>query len=136
MRKLCLAAIAPLYGSDTNKMAPSNTPQRHSSSTARSDRRSASLRRRSSASRHHPAVIAGSRDGLHGLVAAENVASQRRKSVWDTLGVHPFRGMWKDIHRRVPYYLTDWTDAWTYRVIPSTVDMYFKKYVSNQPSKF
>jgi hypothetical protein len=80
-------------------------------------------------------VIAGDRDGLQGLVASENVSTPTRKSIWDKLGLHPFRGMWKDIHRRIPYYLTDWTDAWTYRVIPSTVDMYFKKYVSNQPSK-
>jgi hypothetical protein len=49
------------------------------------------------------------------------------KSLWDRVGVHPFRGMWNDIRRRIPYYPSDWTDAWTYRVIPSTIDMYFKK---------
>jgi hypothetical protein len=81
-------------------------------------------------SRHHTAVLAADRDGLQGLVADDAVSAQPRKSLWDRLGVHPFRGMWKDIRRRAPYYLSDWTDAWTYRVIPSTVDMYFKKYVS------
>lgn len=38
---------------------------------------------------------------------------------------HPFSGMIKDIRGRLPYYLSDWTDAWNYRVVPSTVFMYF-----------
>ncbi|KAF9895157.1 hypothetical protein FE257_000059 [Aspergillus nanangensis] len=36
-----------------------------------------------------------------------------------------FRGMVHDIKRRAPYFLSDWTDAWDYRVIPATVYMYF-----------
>ncbi|KAK4219349.1 HCO3 transporter family-domain-containing protein [Rhypophila decipiens] len=36
-----------------------------------------------------------------------------------------FRGMVNDIRRRTPYYLSDWTDAWNYRVVPATVYMYF-----------
>lgn len=40
-----------------------------------------------------------------------------------------FRGMVNDIRRRAPYYLSDWTDAWNYRVVPATVYMYFAKYV-------
>lgn len=130
VRKLSFSSSAPLYGSDLQNMSPSSTPRRHSNSTARSDRRSGSLRRRSSVSRHHTAVLAGDRDGLQGLVSTESIPTPTRKSLWDRLGVHPFRGMGKDIRRRAPYYLTDWTDAWTYRVIPSTVDMYFKKYLS------
>src|SRR5271169_85322 len=101
----------------------------------RSDRgsTSVSLRRRSSTSRHHAVIIAGDREGLRNLVlpqmSTDDEAADRRKSIWDRLGVHPFRGMWNDIHRRAPFYLSDWTDAWTYRVIPSTFDMFFKKYV-------
>lgn len=38
---------------------------------------------------------------------------------------HPFSGMIKDLKGRLPYYLSDWTDAWNYRVIPATVFMYF-----------
>ena len=43
--------------------------------------------------------------------------------------VHLFRGMVKDIKRRVPYYWSDWLDAWDYRVVPATVYMFFAKYV-------
>jgi boron transporter len=38
-----------------------------------------------------------------------------------------FRGMLNDIRRRAPYYVSDWTDAWDYRVVPATVYMYFAK---------
>lgn len=34
-----------------------------------------------------------------------------------------------DVKRRAPYYLSDWTDAWDYRVVPATIYMYFAKYV-------
>ena len=30
-------------------------------------------------------------------------------------------GMWNDIRERAPWYWSDWTDAWNYRVIPSTL---------------
>jgi hypothetical protein len=39
-----------------------------------------------------------------------------------------FRGMVNDIKRRGPYYLSDWRDAWDYRVVPATIYMYFAKY--------
>ncbi|CAG8939524.1 unnamed protein product [Penicillium salamii] len=39
--------------------------------------------------------------------------------------VHLFRGMVNDVKRRAPYYWSDWTDAWDYRVVPATVYMYF-----------
>ncbi|KAI1138817.1 HCO3 transporter family-domain-containing protein [Hypoxylon sp. FL0543] len=39
--------------------------------------------------------------------------------------VHLFRGMVNDLRRRAPYYWSDWRDAWDYRVVPSTVYMYF-----------
>lgn len=29
-------------------------------------------------------------------------------------------GIWKDIKARAPYYGSDWTDAWNYRVVPAT----------------
>ncbi|KAB8343064.1 hypothetical protein FH972_022658 [Carpinus fangiana] len=35
------------------------------------------------------------------------------------------RGMWRDVKRRLPYYLSDFTDAWDYRVVPATVYMFF-----------
>jgi hypothetical protein len=42
--------------------------------------------------------------------------------------VHLFRGMVNDVKRRAPYYWSDWTDAWDYRVVPATIYMYFAKY--------
>lgn len=40
-----------------------------------------------------------------------------------------FHGMANDLRRRAPYYVSDWRDAWDYRVVPATVYMYFAKYV-------
>lgn len=42
--------------------------------------------------------------------------------------IHFFRGMVNDVRRRAPYYWSDWRDAWDYRVVPSTIYMYFAKY--------
>ncbi|KAL2676898.1 hypothetical protein Neosp_010665 [[Neocosmospora] mangrovei] len=39
--------------------------------------------------------------------------------------IHLFRGMTNDIRRRLPFYVSDWVDAWDYRVVPATVYMYF-----------
>ncbi|KAJ5290166.1 uncharacterized protein N7443_010419 [Penicillium atrosanguineum] len=39
--------------------------------------------------------------------------------------VRLFRGMINDVKRRAPYYWSDWTDAWDYRIVPATVYMYF-----------
>jgi hypothetical protein len=33
--------------------------------------------------------------------------------------------MINDVRRRLPYYWSDWVDAWDYRVVPATVYMYF-----------
>ncbi|KAI5865473.1 HCO3 transporter family-domain-containing protein [Durotheca rogersii] len=41
--------------------------------------------------------------------------------------IHLFRGMVNDVRRRAPFYASDWLDAWDYRVVPSTVYMYFAK---------
>lgn len=42
--------------------------------------------------------------------------------------------MINDVKRRAPYYWSDLTDAWDYRIIPATVYMYFAKYVAVAPS--
>lgn len=49
--------------------------------------------------------------------------SQRQNEAW--WSIHPFRGMVNDVRRRAPYYVSDWLDAWDYRVVPATVFMYF-----------
>jgi len=33
--------------------------------------------------------------------------------------------MYRDVLRRLPWYASDWTDAWDYRVVPATLYMYF-----------
>ena len=38
--------------------------------------------------------------------------------------------MVNDIRKRAPFYLSDWTDAWNYRVVPATVYMLFAKSVT------
>lgn len=43
--------------------------------------------------------------------------------------LQPGRGMYFDVKRRLPYYWSDITDAFTYRTIASTIRMYFVKYV-------
>lgn len=35
------------------------------------------------------------------------------------------RGMINDVKRRAPFFVSDWTDAWDYRVVPATIYMYF-----------
>ena len=37
-------------------------------------------------------------------------------------------GIFQDIHARAPWYLSDWTDAWNYRVVPATTLIFFAKY--------
>ncbi len=36
-------------------------------------------------------------------------------------------GIIHDVRRRAPYYVSDWTDAWNYRVIPAVVLIFFAK---------
>ncbi|KAL4802394.1 HCO3 transporter family-domain-containing protein [Aspergillus unguis] len=48
------------------------------------------------------------------------------KSGWKAFRpLHPFKGIYHDIRRRLPYYCSDITDAWTYRTLASTIRMYF-----------
>ncbi|KAK6343808.1 hypothetical protein TWF696_007469 [Orbilia brochopaga] len=39
--------------------------------------------------------------------------------------LRPFRGIYHDIRRRLPYYASDFTDALTYRAVASTIRIYF-----------
>ena len=50
-----------------------------------------------------------------------------------TRNLRPFQGMITDVQRRLPYYWSDWKDAWTYRVIPATAMIFFAKYVLAEP---
>jgi hypothetical protein len=56
-----------------------------------------------------------------------NAATSRRQipSFIRTLGA----GIISDVRARTPWYLSDWTDAWNYRVVPATAHIFFAKYV-------
>ena len=38
-------------------------------------------------------------------------------------------GVIMDIRARGPWYLSDWIDAWNYRVVPATALIFFAKFV-------
>ncbi|KAH8882750.1 hypothetical protein GQ53DRAFT_883900 [Thozetella sp. PMI_491] len=68
--------------------------------------------------RHRPRLGGGGA----GVPASAEQTPPRTPRWWKT---RLFRGMINDIRRRAPYYWSDWTDAWNYRVVPATVYMYF-----------
>ncbi|KAF4271772.1 hypothetical protein CNMCM8057_006828 [Aspergillus fumigatus] len=74
-------------------------------------------------SQHQHGGVSHGQQGAEGLSGVQTGASSARTSRW--WRVRLFRGMIKDIKRRAPFYWSDWTDAWDYRVIPATVYMYF-----------
>lgn len=39
--------------------------------------------------------------------------------------IRPFNGIIQDIRARAPFYLSDWTDAYNYRVVPATLLIFF-----------
>ncbi|KAL9711146.1 hypothetical protein Ac2012v2_005686 [Leucoagaricus gongylophorus] len=41
----------------------------------------------------------------------------------------PGVGIIMDIRARGPWYLSDWIDAWNYRVVPATALIFFAKFV-------
>jgi hypothetical protein len=41
-------------------------------------------------------------------------------------------GMYRDVKNRLPYYRSDWTDAWTYRVVPATLVRIFCRNIRNK----
>ncbi|KAJ4340924.1 hypothetical protein N0V95_007378 [Ascochyta clinopodiicola] len=49
-------------------------------------------------------------------------SSKSKDAWWKT---RLFSGMVNDVKRRVPFYWSDYADAWDYRVVPATVYMYF-----------
>ncbi|CAM1508263.1 Fc.00g051110.m01.CDS01 [Cosmosporella sp. VM-42] len=57
------------------------------------------------------------------MIPRDSFPKPPRTGPWWT--VHLFRGMVNDVRRRAPYYVSDWLDAWDYRVVPATVYMYF-----------
>ncbi|KAK4102628.1 hypothetical protein N658DRAFT_423367 [Parathielavia hyrcaniae] len=60
------------------------------------------------------------REKTNATYTYENLKGWRR---WRLL--RPGRGMYHDVRRRLPYYISDITDAFTYRTVASTIRIYF-----------
>ncbi|SLM35550.1 anion exchange family protein [Lasallia pustulata] len=111
---------------------PSNTstaPRLHPSSASHSSCPEASKKPWQSRSMLPPSSQPpqDSQENLSRQVSYANTdASSIRKHKW--WRIRFFRGMINDVRRRAPFYWSDWTDAWDYRVVPATVYMYFAKY--------
>jgi hypothetical protein len=65
-----------------------------------------------------------SREKTHDAYSFENSKGWRRFRP-----LRPGWGIYHDIRRRLPYYWSDITDAFTYRTIASIVRIYFVKFV-------
>ena len=118
-----LPSALPRNSATNSHQAPQNT------STTKSWRnRFNSLNISNTNSTSHSAETPTEYDGLQ---AANTNASAKSKHVPKWYKIRLFRGMVNDLKRRAPYYWSDWTDAWDYRVVPATIYMYFAKYVVN-----
>lgn len=72
----------------------------------------------------------GRRSGSMSQTPAPIATTTSRRAAPTWWKIRFFQGMLNDIKRRAPYYASDWTDAWDYRVVPATIYMYFAKYES------
>ncbi|PGH18141.1 hypothetical protein AJ79_00770 [Helicocarpus griseus UAMH5409] len=106
---------------------PTSTPS--SSSRAQQKSKKTPWQRQSvSSPPGHSAPAAAHHDSdPHRLAQSQtnNTTTTTRSSADKWWRIHFFQGMIGDIKRRGPYYASDWTDAWDYRVVPATVYMYF-----------
>ncbi|KAJ5953226.1 hypothetical protein N7454_000122, partial [Penicillium verhagenii] len=85
---------------------------------------------RSTTSSHAPSSYHSTMSAAPGAAQEEpsrrtSTATSAQSSQPKWWRVHLFRGMINDVKRRAPYYWSDWTDAWDYRIVPATVYMYF-----------
>lgn len=71
----------------------------------------------------------GKEDRLKKVSTTESYTFQNQEGWRRWRILRPGRGMYHDVKRRLPYYWTDITDAFTYRVFASTIRMYFIKSV-------
>lgn len=79
-----------------------------------------------------PTPLNGSRPGTPPLYpVADQADSQAQKrdagkltKVWIACG-RPFSGIFRDIKARLPFYASDWIDAYNYRIIPATAMVFF-----------
>lgn len=83
-----------------------------------------------SSSRHTHKEEAGPGMGArHSTRIGSNTRSMtsEKKRNRNGFSIRPFAGIIQDIRARAPYYLSDWKDAYNYRVIPATLLIFFAK---------
>ncbi|KAJ6093247.1 hypothetical protein N7486_008536 [Penicillium sp. IBT 16267x] len=76
-------------------------------------------------SAYHSTLSAAPADTVQEDQRRTSTATSAQSSQPKWWRIHLFRGMINDVKRRAPYYWSDWTDAWDYRIVPATVYMYF-----------
>lgn len=73
-----------------------------------------------------PTLVGSTHDEKQPAFRGNDVPWSRRSFTRQWL---PFRGMWKDVQRRTPYYISDWTLAFAprnfYRVATTALKMFF-----------
>ena len=52
--------------------------------------------------------------------SAEQQSQSTKKAKWKGIIGWFAKGMINDVKKRAPWYVSDWTDAWNYRVVPAT----------------
>jgi len=69
------------------------------------------------AGRHHPPPSEG-----------PDPYSWEHRTGWKSYRMlQPFRGMYHDVKRRLPWYISDFTDGLNYRMFAATIRIYFVK---------
>ena len=122
-----MATQTETASSQTMSSNPRIQLNRTSTSRTRAQKKPWQSRRASSfRSSKSQTVLDSETDRLSREISRQTTSSTKRKPRW--WKVRLFRGMIDDVKRRLPYYWSDWRDAWDYRVIPATVYMYFAKY--------
>lgn len=94
--------------------------QRHGRTSATSSRPSRAQSWKSRTSRNHSTHRAKPNEDLR---RERTHSSKRSRDAWWKISL--FSGMVNDVKRRMPFYWSDYRDAWDYRVVPATVYMYF-----------
>lgn len=123
-------------GSSHGDFSLPSGPNMHASASSSQRKHSWQSHRMSSirSGRSHASRLSNSSANQPGLVQEElrhaSTATSAQSSQPKWWRVRLFRGMINDVKRRAPYYWSDWTDAWDYRIVPATVYMYFAKYDS------
>ncbi|KAK4242288.1 HCO3 transporter family-domain-containing protein [Achaetomium macrosporum] len=114
-------SIAPGSGGGEGSYLPTTNDSRRQRTRAGSTSGGLSVRDWARSSR--PPGESGRSGSGPGAGIGPGEAPRKRPSRW--WKVHLFRGMVNDIRKRAPYYVSDWVDAWNYRVVPATVYMFF-----------